>query len=117
MNKIKIGDQVNLLWHGSDDWLRVLYIWADELTLLDFRGKPIQVKMSYVKEITSAASVGMYLVTPVFHEAENNQFLIAGFFNGAYWRLSEDIPIVAPWLAQKYASPLVGSVPDSKSFW
>lgn len=105
---LKIGSHIKLNWHGFDDYLRIIYVWGDTIVAIDKTGKPYNLFRQNIAEYQERHQYerGFYLLAPKYQEAVvDDQIVMVGYFNGAYWLVSgSDNPISPNEMDQKYVS-------------
>lgn len=103
---LRIGGHIKLNWHGFDEYLRILYVWGDTIVAIDRTGKPYNLARNNIAEYQERHQYerGFHLLTPLYQDAViDDQIIVAGYFNGAYWMVSDcEAPISPDDMNRKY---------------
>lgn len=103
---LRIGGHIKLNWHGYDEWLRIIYVWGDTIVAIDRKGKPYNLGRQNIAEYQGRSQYerGFHLIAPLYQDAViDDQIIMAGYFNGAYWMVSgSDSPLSPEEMDRKY---------------
>lgn len=103
---LRIGAHIKLNWHGFDDYLRIIYVFGDTVVAIDRTGKPYNLGRQNIGEYQERSQYerGFHLIAPLYQDAViDDQIILAGYFNGAYWMVSgNDSPLSPGEMDRKY---------------